>query len=266
MPVPFHPLRSESWYRRMYAVHGSRGIARMIGCSASKVIKDLRHFGIDVDPQTRWTDLKRDYFDEIDSPNKAYLLGLIAADGSVSRATGQLRLRLAQQDREFLEFVRCELGAAPLRTERQPQPQRQPSAVLCVSAKQVVESLIKLGVTENKDNVLGPVARIQAPLDRHFVRGLVDGDGTLKFPKRRYPRIEFKNRNDHLRAAVRAYWESLGARVVEYSWQGKYPAVYCNAVDSVVVTRALYLADAPLALPRKLERAHKFQSYSPRVS
>lgn len=263
MPLPFRPLRTASWYREQYAAHGTRSIAKMIGCSASKVVKDLRHHGIEVEPQTRWTELKRDYFDEIDNANKAYLFGLIAADGTVSRATAQLRIRLAQQDRDFLETIRCELGAAPLRTERQPH-NRQPSAVLCVSAKQVVDSLIRLGITENKDNVLGPVVEIAAPLDRHFVRGLVDGDGTLKFPKRHYPRIEFKNRNPHLRAAVRAYWESLGARVAEYSWQGKYPAIYCNSADSVLVSRALYLADAPLALQRKVERARRFQTFQPR--
>jgi hypothetical protein len=214
MPQPFRPLRSADWYRQHYAVHGSHEIAKILGCSASKVIKDLRHHQIDVDPQSPWGDLKRDYFNSIDTPNKSYLVGFIAADGTVSRSTCQLRVRLAEQDRSFLELVRRELGGAPLRTEQQPAG-RQPTAVLCISSKQIVNARVTLGIIENKDNVLGPIAVIEPPLDRHFVRGLVDGDGTLKFVKGKFPRIEFKNRNDHLRRAVRRYWESQGATVIE---------------------------------------------------
>lgn len=262
MPVPFKPGASSDWYRTHYLERGlgCREISKILGISRDKVRKDLRRAGIPLRPQVRWPGLRRDYFDVIDTPAKAYILGLISADGTLDPSTQQLRLRLAIEDRELLERVREELNGPRLTTLAPARPGRQPMALLCLSSKQIVDALLRLGISKRKDYELGPVAEVRKGLVRHFVRGLVDGDGCLKFTGGgRSPRIEFTNRNRHLLDIVRACWEGAGARVNEYNWKGLYPTIYCDAKGSVAAASLLYLRrPTALAMTRKVAMAREF--------
>lgn len=266
MPIPYRPAASADWYRMQYDTLGCRGIAKKLEVSRDKVRKDLHRLGIEVRPQRPHAELKRDYFDQINTPTKAYLYGFILADGTLDQRTMQLRIRVADEDRSHLENIRREVSGPMLRTQAPRQGRQQATASLCISSKQVVGALVRLGVVENKDNVLGPFTPVEPHLAEHLVRGLVDGDGCLKLIKNKFPRIEFTNRSTHLRAAVRAHWESLGATVREYVYLGEYPRIYCNSLDSVAVARAMYLANADpdlMALPRKVEIARRFLTYVP---
>jgi hypothetical protein len=60
----------------------------------------------------QWTrrHIVHDYFHTIDNPRKAYLLGLLAADGNVLETTPRVTLELAMKDRELVEFFRDEVA------------------------------------------------------------------------------------------------------------------------------------------------------------
>ena len=57
----------------------------------------------------RQYDINDDYFCH-ESPNMAYLLGFIAADGSISKRENELKIGLSAVDKEFLQ--KLEIGRA----------------------------------------------------------------------------------------------------------------------------------------------------------
>jgi hypothetical protein len=129
------------------------------------------------------------YFDEIDTPEKAYWLGFIATDGCVRGfESGSLRLviKLARKDRAHLEILHHALQAKrPIRdTEEWSKPpgtderKKRPASVLDVCSPQIVNALVRHGITARKTDELQPWDG-PAHLMRHYWRGVIDGDGTI---------------------------------------------------------------------------------------
>ena len=81
-------------------------IGRVLGCHSSSVYNVLEELGIDRREQIACDN--PGYFDKIDTPDKAYWLGFIGADGCVTGFNkGYLRLqvKLARKDRDHLEIL-----------------------------------------------------------------------------------------------------------------------------------------------------------------
>jgi hypothetical protein len=125
--------------------------------------------------------VRHDYFAQVDSPVKAYLLGWLASDGNVGDALNAIRLRLNAKDEEILHLFRQEL--APLhrvnRYEgRRPSGKMSQMSRFQVSSERMKQDLIGLGVTPNKSLTL-QYPPIAPELDRSFILGHFDGDGSL---------------------------------------------------------------------------------------
>jgi hypothetical protein len=102
------------------------------------------------DPERRqWTrrHIVQDYFHVIDNARKAYLLGLLAADGNVLETPPRVTLELAMRDRELVELFRDEVAPA-VRTKRRPRQSRngQDYVLLAVTSAQLAADLAKWGV------------------------------------------------------------------------------------------------------------------------
>ena len=57
--------------------------------------------------------VKDDYFD-IENERMAYLLGLLASDGTVRKDTNEIKLSFSSVDKEFLEKLQKEVGGRPI--------------------------------------------------------------------------------------------------------------------------------------------------------
>lgn len=55
--------------------------------------------------------LNETYFDEIDTPTKAYILGFFYADGSNCKSKGTIGMSLQESDKVILERIRNEVGS-----------------------------------------------------------------------------------------------------------------------------------------------------------
>ncbi len=129
------------------------------------------------------------YFDEIDTPEKAYWLGFITADGMVTgfrSGSLQMVIKLARKDRGHLEILHQELQAKrPIRdTEEWSKPpgtserKKRPASILNVCSPQVVNALVRHGVTQRKTDTVQPWNG-PGRLMRHYWRGVIDGDGSI---------------------------------------------------------------------------------------
>lgn len=128
------------------------------------------------------------YFQIIDSPNKAYFLGLIYADGWViydeKVGTYELGLQLQSQDKYILEKLNQELGGVhdiihtPSRKKiiKGVETISNEQDILRVYSKQLVNDLMALNIVPNKTKCsLYPIIPDKYFFD--FLRGYIDGDG-----------------------------------------------------------------------------------------
>lgn len=126
--------------------------------------------------------LNEHYFDIIDTPNKAYILGLLYADGCNIRNTNTIKLELQERDKNILDKINAELDSnRPLKLTllHEKNLNWQNSYKLSITNKHMSETLDNHGLVANKSLVLQFPTWLNKNLMPHFIRGYVDGDGYL---------------------------------------------------------------------------------------
>ena len=133
--------------------------------------------------------LNEEYFDFIDTQDKAYYLGLLFADGCNNVPRNSIHLDLQIDDKEIIEKFKLDIGSnRPLRIINKKDTQIgnrivkadniKPQVCLELSSKHLSESLEKHGMVKNKSLVLD-FPKISESLYSHFIRGYFDGDGSF---------------------------------------------------------------------------------------
>lgn len=160
-------------------------IGKIMGCSYQKICDTLDKLGIQrVNNGLRKYKLNETYFDNIDTPNKAYVLGIMFADGCNFPPKCTAFISLQESDKELLEKIRKEIGSEnPLRIINNSQRHDNGYSYnnmcnLQMYSKHICESLEKLGVVQNKSLKL-EFPNISKKLYPHFLRGYFDGDGSI---------------------------------------------------------------------------------------
>lgn len=158
-------------------------IGLMLGVS-SRTIRNWRHkFGINpssVNQGSTQYILNRSFFQIIDTPEKAYVLGFIAADGAIHRNGRSLSIAIAESDIDHLYAIRDVIGGnneIHVKT-RSSGYQGGTLAVLNLCGVEMVRDLATLGIHPNKASHLC-LPSIPSHLESHLIRGLFDGDGHI---------------------------------------------------------------------------------------
>ena len=145
----------------------------------SKILKDNN---IEINARTRNTSraskINEEYFNEINTQNKAYFLGLIIADGCIAnyRKSFALSLDLKSSDEYILKKFSDEInGNNKILKNRGCSSVRYGSKKLCTI-------LFKYGVVPRKSKIT-TFPKIQKEFNRHIIRGIFDGDGTVYIRK-----------------------------------------------------------------------------------
>lgn len=130
------------------------------------------------------------YFSDISTPNQAYWLGFIFADGwivfNTDTSTYEFGMELQRGDRYMLEKLNDEFGSKHIIYDRHKEMKicssknvsQTDASVLRVYSKQVVSDLFKHGIDTNKTRSdIFPIVSDDLFLD--FLRGYIDGDGCI---------------------------------------------------------------------------------------
>lgn len=117
------------------------------------------------------------FFENIDTEEKAYWLGFIAADGCVRKDKNCLFIELAECDKEHLVKFNNNFDNYYKIVENK---REHNSAVIRIYSHKCCEDLYKYGITPAKSLTLEiNFTLIPNKLQRHFIRGYFDGDGSL---------------------------------------------------------------------------------------
>lgn len=121
------------------------------------------------------------FFDEINTEEKAYILGFLYADGcNFTSKTGQKSFQFTQleQDLDILEQIKEKLKTNyPYHIEVQ-KTNGKKKYVLKIFSNRLCDNLSRLGVTPKKSLTL-TFPKIKEDLIPHFIRGYFDGDGCI---------------------------------------------------------------------------------------
>lgn len=128
------------------------------------------------------------YFDNINTEDKAYFLGLIAADGCVTQ-DNKFSISLQEQDKYIIELFQTFISSNhPIKYIDYKSKGKNYSNqyCLCFSNKHMCCSLKQYGIIPNK-SIYGyfPQVMIDSPFLRHFIRGYLDGDGCISKSEKR---------------------------------------------------------------------------------
>ncbi len=192
------------------------------------------------------------------SPSMAYLLGFILADGCVIQGTYKgysdaLKFGVQLRDRDILETIRREL-----RSEHSISIVRN-AAHFCITSQKIVDDLKRLGISYRK-SLRENVPNVPQQFIAHFIRGIVDGDGSLWLDDKNYPTLSVCGGKTTLSFISEHFFKKFGLHsaltkcsYLEEAQNYLYQISYrCNSAQTLI--EYLY-RDADIFLNRKYATA-----------
>ncbi len=128
--------------------------------------------------------LNENYFDNIDTQNKAYLLGMLYADGCNHLEHYSITLSLQECDYDVVNFMKNELeydGKIMFIDMKRKCNKWNNQYKLCINNEHMSKKLNELGVVNAKSLLLKFPKWLDESLYPHFIRGYFDGDGCIYY-------------------------------------------------------------------------------------
>lgn len=171
-----------------------------------------------------------DYFQDIDSEVKAYLLGFFAADGHIEHRKDYdsytLRICVHLDDVHILMLFNNQItnGRSAITVSKS-----RNIASIALTSKKIGEDLLKLGFDSNKTHSWKTLPKIPEKLYKHFIRGFFDGDGSVSVnPRKSGNRIAGFNRNCCIACANENILDEISDKIgIKFNKFSKEP---CSAV------------------------------------
>ena len=232
----------------------------------------LRKLGI-TRPNGIQAKINHDYFENIDSEHKAYWLGFIYADGSITKKayekgsyTYRLRMELMFEDKYILEQM-----ALDLESDLKPKEyyndtssfegynKPKHTAYIMISSKKMGEDLVKLGVVPNKTLILKSLPSIPDNLMKHFIRGYFDGDGSVYLTKDNTIKTAFYGTHDFINSIQDFLIKELNLTKKKITDQKEANVSFVGMAKQESEKLYHYMYDeATIFLNRKYEKYNKY--------
>lgn len=132
--------------------------------------------------------LNEHYFDNIDTSNKAYLIGLLYADGCNHIKHHAITLSLQEEDIDVIEFMKHELEyGGPIRINKLNEKNKnyKNQCILCINSVYMSNKLEELGVINSKSLILTFPTWLDEQFYPYFIAGYFDGDGCISYDEKR---------------------------------------------------------------------------------
>ncbi len=242
------------------AGYSTRDIGRMLGHGKSTINAAIVRHGGKL-RQVLGSDYP-DFFDSADTPEKAYWLGFLSADGCMITTArhpegDHLSIRLAARDKGHLVKLKEALGAHAGVLDGMSNGFGKPtaSASLSVGSRRLTEALLALGIGPRKSATQQPW---DGPEDLmpHYWRGLFDGDGSLARKGPGLWTVFLCGSEPCVRGFTSWAHEICGTKARPYFRTGCWYISIAGRSQVAKLVHAMY-GNAPVSLDRKRERADR---------
>ena len=195
------------------------------------------------------------------SPEMAYVLGLWWADGCMRvKSHGAHEIEIASNDLDHLAYIAPIIGG---KYQVRRVSLQANTYVITFCSKEMYEDILALGGTPRKSKTIGfPPVSIQ--LLPHFIRGVVDGDGTLTWNGDR-PIVQIYSGSEHFLKTLTENVENVtgipAPNIIANrdNWTLKW-----STIRAKCLVAWLYFDNPGLALARKTAVASRFLEWQPR--
>ena len=205
---------------------------------------------------TRKYKVNDDYFDK-ESHNMAYILGFLAADGTVSRNGNRIKIGLSSVDRGCLESIRKELGIESSIFDYETSNGYLVSELSFTSSK-IKQKLSEYNVIPGKTETFTFPTNLNKEYWIDFIRGYFDGDGSVGTAGPSAIRWQICSHRPHvLETIVNFLYEEYNIPKVSIQKNKKGNSFLYTIQYSNNSTRKIYqilYTDNSLYLPRKFEK------------
>ena len=157
-------------------------IADIYGVNRHTVARVFKRNGFATDKKIYHCD--EHYFDNIDTQDKAYIVGLLWADGCNQLDRGKVVIQLQERDKAILEQIKeVSNNERPLWKSalHDKNPNWQNAISLTWQSRHISQVLNDYGMVPRKSLVLEFPNWIDESLYSHFLRGYIDGDGSVYY-------------------------------------------------------------------------------------
>lgn len=201
------------------------------------------------------------FFENIDSEEKAYWLGFIMADGFIQshihNNSKYIGIALKKEDKKHLEKFKNTINATYKLQEYVQDGYNQNSEkirILICSSK-MYNDLVNLGLSESK-TFHESFPNIPQHLQRHFIRGVFDGDGSIYWNNRDKCLGVHICGNKDLLLGIINYFEKLGcSKNIQKS--RSISDIHFSHTKALFVLNEMY-KDSTVYLDRKYEIYKKY--------
>lgn len=157
-------------------------LGREFSCSYGTIRNLLNKQGINSRGNKQGYPRNELYFHSINTPEKAYWLGFMCADGCVHSQRNEISLNIT--DLEHLEKFKAAIGAINHKitiTQDQRFPKAKKLYQLSIKDAQLWKDLNKWRREPQKTSKINRIPNIPKDYVSHFLRGYFDGDGSLHY-------------------------------------------------------------------------------------
>ena len=213
-------------------------------------------FAIDNKLGRKYT-LDQNYFEKIDSQEKAYFLGFMYADGNVHSKQNRCQITLQKRDREILQKFKILLNY----NGKLKNFDEGKSLTLRVHSKKMKQDLINKGCIPQKTFKIEFPNWLREDLRPHFIRGVFDGDGCVSFRVKRkgckYLQVTISGRKSFLETILNI--SQFRGRVSKVNGHTSHSLCY-SSVASIHFLNWLYKG-ATIFLERKRNKFLEYLNY-----
>lgn len=199
------------------------------------------------------------FFNKIDTEEKAYWAGFIAADGNIRKDFLKMRIELNIRDYSHLEkFKKSIEGNNPIKEAIRPNNH---SCYIDVNCKEFCSALNELGITPKKSLTLQiKFELIPRELRNHFIRGYFDGDGSInKYQRDNKEKPEWEISFISSKFFLEQILKELNKEKKLYSCGNNFRISFKAKQDIKDIINYLY-NNATIYMNRKKEKANEFKA------
>lgn len=243
-----------------------KNIASFYNVDPRTVSGFLKQFGINIKKPhpPKIYSVKEDIFQNIDTEEKAWVLGFIYADGYIDSSKTKLKFTLAEKDKDVLEKIKSILRSnSPIRRKEGRQIKGtdyfgSSTVTLMISNAQVCQDLEKHGAFYKKSLKLQFPLFLKDELIKHFIRGYFDGDGSITFGRHDFPKISIASNKEFLEGIHDILLKENITSNIYASNRSKVNSLEINAKSSVEKFLNYIYKDSNIFMERKYQRYKYF--------
>lgn len=156
-------------------------IAKAVGVCSAVIRREMNSLNLLPNYKKVNRNMSEDFFEVIDTEEKAYQVGLLFTDGSVRKYKNskQIRISLQAQDLEMIQKIYQILNLdCAIQEDKRIGKEMY---TLEITSEKMFDDLTKLGIIPNKTYEAKQLPIINEKYYTSFLRGLFDGDGILSY-------------------------------------------------------------------------------------